>query len=217
MPPSKILRAGSLLACVLLLFGCFYGKWFDLEWDEEVMLPSGRVTVVHLKHSYERLSQGITPYGGTNLLRDTTMTLQPDGKHAAVTQQFKGFHPIFVGEAQRQWYAVLSGSYYDGSRKIPGQDWGELEGPYGQWAVQLVDGKWIPISMTRLPEAFQKPNMLLLYGTAEDHAAFKGRRVTLADKDAWLAKHPAGYSNVTLARPITESPRPDALRPRRSS
>ena len=191
-----------ILAAALLLSGCLYGKWFDLEWDEEVMLPSGRVTVVHLKHSYERLSQGITPYGGTSLLRDTTMTLRTDGKDGAVTQYFKGFHPVFVGEESGQWYAVLSGSYYGGSRKIPGQDWGELEGPYGQWAIQLVDGKWIPISMARLPESFRTPNMMLLYGTAEEHAAFKGKRVTLADKDAWLRKHPPGYSDVTLTRPL---------------
>ena len=77
-----------------------------------------------------------------------------------------------------------------------------MEGPYGQWAIKLVDGKWTPISMTRLPESFQRPNMLLPYGTAEEHATFKGKRVTLADKARWLKKHPPGYSDVTLTRPL---------------
>ena len=211
---SSMYLAGPLcvlLAVVLLLSGCFYGNRFELEWDEEVMLPGGRVTVVHLKYSYQRLHQGFTPYGGTNLLRDSTMTLQTGGRYGAVTQHFKGFHPMFLGEHGGEWYAVLRGSYYAKSRNIPGQDWGELEGPYGQWAIKLVDGKWKPISMTRLPEAFQSPNILHLYGTAEDHAAFKGKRVTLEDKNAWLRKHPLGYSDMALTRPIVSSTRPDSL------
>ena len=93
------------------------------------------------------------------------------------------------------------------SREIPGQDWGELEGPYGQWAVRLIEGKWIPMSMSRLPEAFQTPNVLLLYGTAAEHAEFNGKNVTLQDKKAWLSQHPLGYAHLRLTRPTAASPR----------
>ena len=44
--------------------GCLYDRWFDLEWDEEVLLSDGRVIVVHLKQTYERLSQSLSRYGG---------------------------------------------------------------------------------------------------------------------------------------------------------
>lgn len=41
----------TLLATAMsipLISGCLYDRWFDLEWDEEVLLNDGRVIVVHL-------------------------------------------------------------------------------------------------------------------------------------------------------------------------
>ena len=66
---------------------------------------------------------------GTNLTRDTTLTFDAGSNSGRVTQLFKGFHPMFIGFSEQQWYAVLYGGYYARSRELPGQDWGELEGP----------------------------------------------------------------------------------------
>lgn len=203
-----------------LLSGCVRDRYFDLEWDEEVQLHDGRVIVVHLKHTYERIEQGFfttvlsgfSPYAGTILPRDTTLTFDAGGTTGKVTQLFKGFDPVFLGQHEGNWYAVLCGDYYYGSRQLPGQDWGELEGPYGQWAIKLDQGKWQPISMSRLPDVFQEPNMLMLYGNAKEHADFNGKRVTVHDKQAWLVKHPLGYAHVRLTRPTAASPqRPDSV------
>jgi hypothetical protein len=202
---------GAAVAATPLLSGFGWDKHFDLSWEEEVLLHDGRVIVVKLKHTYERLYPGLTRYGGTNLTRDTTLTFDAGGTTGVVTQLFKGFHPMFIGQYEGVWYAVLYGDYYARSREIPGQDWGELEGPYGQWAIKLVGGKWAPISMSNLPDAFQQPNMMMLYGEADEHAAFDGKRVTLSDKRAWLTKHFLGYAHVRLTRPTAASPkRPDA-------
>lgn len=210
----RLFALGAALAATPLLSGFGWDKQFDLSWEEEVLLHDGRVIVVKLKHTYERLHPGLTRYGGTNLTRDTTLTFDAGGTTGVVTQLFKGFHPMFIGEHQGVWYAVLYGTYYARSREIPGQDWGELEGPYGQWAIKLVNGKWVPISMSNLPEVFKEPNMFMLYGDAVEHAAFDGRRVTLSDKRAWLMKYPPGYSDVRLTRPTAASPkRPDARKP----
>jgi hypothetical protein len=190
---QAVVAASSLGAC-MAEHGVAY------EWDEEVQLQGAEVVVVHLKHEFERAA-------GTDILRDTTLTFN-DGRRS-VTQLFKGFHPSFLDRDQGTWYAVLYGSYYHDSRKQPGQDWGDLEGPYGQWAVRLADDGWKPMSMTRLPARFQEPNMLLLYGDAKELAQFNGKRVTLADKRAWLLRHPPGYADVRLTRPIVPSTRPD--------
>lgn len=197
----------TVTAMAALGTGCFYDQWFDLEWDEEVLLHDGRVIVVHLKHSYERRSSSFTRYDGLILPRDTTLTLDAGGSIGRVTQLFKGFHPMFLGQYEGEWYAVLYGGDYYRSRELPGQDWGDLEGPDGQWAIKLVHGKWIPISMSRLPEVFQQPNMLLLYGTVAEHAEFNGKRLTLKDKQAWLGEHPLGPESVRLTRPTAASPR----------
>jgi hypothetical protein len=194
-----------------LLSGFGWDKHFDLSWEEEVQLHDGRVIVVKREQTYERLGTSFTRYGGSSIARDATLTLDAGGTTGVVTQLFKGFRPMFIGQYEGIWYAVIYGGYYRRSREIPGQDWGELEGPYGQWALKMVDGKWLPISMGNLPSAFQEPNMLLLYGKAAEHAEFDGKRVTLSDKRAWLLKHPLGYAHIRLTRPTALSPkRPDS-------
>ena len=190
-----------------MLSGCLYSRYFDLEWDEEVQLPGGRVIVVHLKHTYERLTQGLTPYGGRIISRDSTLTFDAGNPAGTVSQLFKGFDPMFVGQHEGAWYAVLYGGYYGGSRNLPGQDWGELEGPYDQWAIKLVAGAWTPISMAELPASFERPNLMLLYGAPKEHSQFAGHRVTLLDKAEWLKKYPPGYSDIRLTRPTAASPK----------
>lgn len=189
-----------------LLSGCFWDRHFDLAWEEEVQLLDGRVVVVQRKVTYERLRVGLTPYGGVIIPRDSTIAFDAGGKIGRVTQLFKGFHPMFLDQDAGAWYAVLYGSYYYGSRQLPGQDWGDLEGPYGQWTVKLVDGKWTPVSMRSLPSQFQRPNILLLYGNAAEHSRFDGRRVTLAEKRSWAITHPPGYADVRLTRPTSAGP-----------
>jgi hypothetical protein len=189
-------------AAVPLLGACMRERAFELAWDEEVQLADGPVILLHLRHAYERLG------GDTALLRDTTLTFDAGGR--TVTQLFKGFHPMFLDRDQGTWFGVLYGSYYDRTREMPGQDWGELEGPHGQWAIRLTPDGWKPMSMTRLPARFEQPNLLMLYGTPQEHAQFHGKRVTLADKAAWLRKYPLSYADVRLARPIVPSKRPDA-------
>jgi hypothetical protein len=121
-----------------------------------------------------------------------------------------GFHPMFLDQYAGEWYGVLYGGYYNRSQERPGQDWGDLEGPLGQWAIKLIDGRWQLISMSRLPDVFQKPNIMLLSGEPNEHEQFAGHRVTLAHKAAWSEKHPPTY--VSLERPTATSPkRPDAL------
>jgi hypothetical protein len=198
------MRRRILLGCVAamsLLTGFLWADHFDLEWDEEVQLPNGPVVVVHRKQTYERLSPGLTPYGGTSIPRDTTLTIDTGGPAGRVTQLFKGFDPLFLGRDKDTWYAVLIGGYYYKSREIPGQDWGDQEGPYGQRAVKLVGNKFVPISLLELPETFQTPNMLLLYGNAKELSKFDGKKVTLADKSEWQMLHPPGYAHVELTRP----------------
>jgi hypothetical protein len=196
---------------VPLLSGCFWDKQFDLSWEEEVLLHDGRVIVVKLKHTYERVHRRLGRYAGA-IPRDTELSFDAGGTVGKALQLFKGFHPMFLGQYQEAWYAVLYGSYYNRSRELPGQDWGDLEGPYGQWAIKLVEGKWLPISMSNLPSVFQQPNMLILKGEADEHASFDGKRVTLQDKQAWLAKHPYDYGDIRLTRPTKASPkRPDSV------
>jgi hypothetical protein len=199
----------NLIAAVLtapLLSGCIYGQYFDIEWDEEVQLDNERVIAVHLKHNFIRTSQSFTRYGGNSIPRASTLTLNAGGPTGTITQLFQGFRPIFIGQFEGSWYVVLTGKYVIGSRETLWQDWGELEGPEPQWAIKLVNTKWQPISMSRLPEVFKKPNMLRLAPNAEELSRFHGKRVSLADKAVWLSEYPPSF-NINLARPNAFSAR----------
>jgi hypothetical protein len=192
------------------LGGCIYPKYFDLEWNEEVQLHDGRVIVVHLKHTYERLYQGITPYGGTILPRDTTLTFDAGGSSGKLTQLFKGFHPLFLGEYDGVWYVILYGSHYYKSEQIPGQNWGLNW--YGSGQVARLEGKgFVPISLHDLPAVFTKPNMLYLHGSASEHAQWDGKRVTLETKAEWRAKHRPGFHDAAIHRPPENSIKPANL------
>ncbi len=204
----------SFIAAALtapLLSGCFYDRYFDIEWDEEVQLDNERVITVHLKHTFIRTNQSFTRYGGSSIPHNCTLTLDAGGSNGAITQLFQGFRPIFIGQSEGSWYVVLTGKYVIGSRETSGQDWGVLEGPEPQWAIKLVNTKWQPISMSRLPEVFKKPNMLRLVPNAEELSRFHENRVSLADKAVWLSEYPPSF-NINLTRPNAFSARrPDSL------
>jgi hypothetical protein len=185
-----------------LLPGCYKPGPFDLVWDEEVLLPDGRVIVAHMTHTYMRLESSLAEFGGTSSPRDTTMEFDAGAGIGIVKQLFKGFEPMFLGQKDGVWYAILIGGYRFKNRSLPGQDWGDIEGPHGQLAIKLVDGKWLPTSLRAFPPEFQRPNMLLLYGTAKELSVFHQQRVTLKDKAAWLEKHPLGYADVAITRPL---------------
>lgn len=186
-------------AAAPMLSGCIWSSEFDFEWDEEVQLHDGRVIVVHLEHSYERLSQGALPYGGTNIVRDTTLVFDAGGTTGKVTQLFKGFHPKLLDVHEGVWYTVIYGGDYHRSRELPGQDWGERW--HGCDRVAVLRGSQLsPIIAGALPVIFRKANMLLLYGEASEDYKFHRKRVTLKDKSAWLQKHQIGPNDVAICR-----------------
>lgn len=183
-----------------MLSGCIFKQYFELGWDEEVELCDGRVVVVHVTHTYERTSRW-RRYD-TAIHRDTELRFDAGDGRGTVSQLFKSFIPIFLDQYEGTWYAVLYGGYVKRSREIPGQDWGDPDSPYGQWAIKLDKGKWKPIPMASLPEKFKTPNMLLLHGSVSDIAELDGNKITLEQKRMWAVRHPPGYADVRIVRPV---------------
>lgn len=192
------------------LSACFWDKHFDLKWEEEVQLHDGRVMIVKLKYTYERIStSGFTRYENA-IPRDTELSFDAAGKDGAITQLIKGFHPMLLDEKDGIWYMVMYGSHYGHSDRIPGQNWGSAETADGNRAASLQSGQFKPISLRELPDVFDRPNVLMLYGGADDHAKFDGTRVTLAQKMMFHTKHPLGLGHVRIDRPLPGYPKPSA-------
>lgn len=186
-----------------LLNACFYDDFFTSEWEEEIQLHDKSVIVANVKHTFVRLTQGLTPYGGMIVPRDCTFTFDAGKPFGKVSQLFRNFRPIFLDRDDDVWYAVLEGAYFTKYKEITGQYWGELEVP-GHRGIKLVNGKWEPMSLRSLPEKFKNSNMLVLVGAADEWAKFDGMRVSLIEKSEWKIKHPHHPIHLYLERPTTD-------------
>ncbi|MEO8298196.1 MAG: hypothetical protein ABI574_10375 [Burkholderiales bacterium] len=189
----------GVLGSVPLLSGFFWPQYFDIAWDEDVQLHDGRVIVVHLKYTYERVSR-LSRYDRSTR-RDVEMTIPANEFNKAATQLFKGFAPILLDQQDGLWYVVIMGGHYARSREIAGQDWGVDQNGQGQRVAMYRDGKFVPISMSQLPEKFTTPNLLLDYAPVEELSHLNGRHVTLDMKAKYLQKYPLGPGDQMIYRP----------------
>jgi len=183
-----------------LLSACFYDRFFEIEWEEEALQPDGRVIVVRRKEKWERHSQGLTPYGGRNIFRESTLTIDAGESVGRVSQLFRGFWPQFVGQHEGVWYAVIIGGYPSEPPGSPVQDWGKYETEWGQLAIKLEGGVWKSISMRALPKVIQEPNLLLPAEDLAKLAKFSNGRIRLGDKSS-VARQPSGPEMARLIRP----------------
>ena len=186
-----------------------YPRHFDLTWDEEVQLHDGRVIVVRLKHTYERLHREFGRYTSA-IPRDTELSFDAGGSTGRVTQLFKGFHPMFLGQDQGVWYVILMGGAYHKSAEIPGRKWG-LNWYDCNHVAALQGSQFKPVSVHDLPAGFSRHNMSLLSGDVSEHASFDGKLVTLTDKAAWLDRHPPGYGQEFICRAPRNAIRPSNI------
>jgi hypothetical protein len=204
---GKILSTVVIAAIAFIVYTLtigWYPRFFNIEWDEEVRLHDGRVIEVHIKNTYERLHHEFGRYTSA-IPRDTEISF--DSGNGKVTQLFKGYHPLFIGQHQGTWYAVIYGGDYHGSKSIPDQNWGEHWYDCSPAAI-LQGEKFRPFPIYDLPEIFTKPNMILLYGDAKEHSQFSGKKITLEDKANWLNIHPPGYGHAVICRPPKNAIKP---------
>jgi hypothetical protein len=192
-----------------LLTGCLWDRYFDVQWNEQVSQPDRKVITVHLKVRFERLFnvfREFTRYGGAIVPRDATLTFDAGGDTGQVVQFFQGLQPVYLGKHDGTWYVVLSGGrgYNEASRKTPVQDWGEWGGS-AHLPAKLVGKQFQPISTLELPDEVQKPNLLWLNGTIQEHVAFEGTTITLEQKKDWLAVHSLGPGHNRIEKPMQPS------------
>jgi hypothetical protein len=190
----------AALAVTPMVSGCFWGKHFDLAWEEEVQLHDGRVIVVKLKHTYERLQLGFTRYGGTNIVRDSAITFDAGGTTGLITQELKGGWPLSLEQVDGSWYLV----FYWNSRWSPallgGQDWGQDQNGHGQHVAMLRGMRFSAISICALPSKVQRPNLLLHQDDLSKMASLSGSLITLRAKRI-LDGPPRGPHETSIERP----------------
>jgi hypothetical protein len=188
------------VAAIPMMSGCFWDNHFNLAWEEEVQLHDGRVIVVKVKHTYERLRSGFTRYGGTNILRDSAITFDAGGTTGLVTQELKGGWPLSLEQVDGSWYLV----FYWNSDWSPslrgGQDWGQDQNGHGQHVAVLQGTQFNAISICSLPTKVQRPNLLLHRDDLRRLASLSGSLITLQAKRS-PDQTPGSPSEASIERP----------------
>jgi hypothetical protein len=183
-----------------LMSGCLWDRYFDLAWAEEVQLHDGRVIVVRIKHTYERLQRGFTRYGGRNLLRDSAITFDAGGTIGLVSQELKGGWPLSLEQVDGSWYLVF---YWNSgwSPSLRGsQDWGPDQNGHGQRVAVLQGTQFRAISICALPAQVERPNLLLHRDNLSELASVSGSLITLQTKRQ-PDQAPNGPGEARIERP----------------
>jgi len=176
-----------------------YPRYFDIAWDEEVQLHDGRVIVVHVRRTYERLKNELERYPKHPRL--VSMSFSFDKGNKTVFQHtFKGGTLHFLDEKDGKWYIGYHADPGDPSVEIG------TRLLYPHVAVLNVDGSISrPQSWGDIPSAITKANILPATPNPKVIAKFQGKTITIEEKMAHWNAYPSGAGWGTIHR-ITPLP-----------
>jgi hypothetical protein len=211
---SEFMKRRGLLAAAFsapLLTGCIWPRFFHIGWDEEVQLHGGRVIVVKVKYTYERLS-GLTfdRYGRT-ILRNTEFSFDAGPPIGRFTQLFQKHRVDIVEHFNGKWYLLLQtrgGLLTVEKDGVWKEVWGSMQNASGQKCWSLDEKGFVQASINDLPDEFLKINVLKDYPPAGELAALDGTLVTLAQKVALIARYPMNPSDLQIERPQRNAAKP---------
>lgn len=205
-------RRGLLLGAMSapLLTGCLWPRFFDIGWDEEVQLHDGRVIIVKLKYTYERLGGGFSfSRYDPSILRKTEISFDAGPAIGRFTQSFEKHRVDLIEYFNEKWYLLLEtrgGPLIldtDSGRK---EDWGSMENSSGHKCWSLSRTGLVRASINDLPDSVLKVNVLMDYAPAEELHAFNGTRVTLSQKSLYAQKYPLDPPRIKIQRPQLVAP-----------
>lgn len=189
----------ALVSGAPFLNGCFYDRFFDIEWDEEVRLHDGRVIVVHMKRKYERQRNSLLPYDPDSIQfrgNEMEFNINPSQRVAVKTRQPLGCLDQFGSD----WFVVISGQGPYGVVEESPTRWGSDFTTNEQRLAKLVDSEFRAVSWEEAPPNLRYLNIVsnLFY---PEFSEWNGKKITLAMKEKFRATH--GFPAIArISRPI---------------
>ena len=207
-------RRRELLAATLtapLLTGCLWPRFFDFGWDEEVQLHDGRVIVVKVKYTYERLGGALSfNRYDPSILRKTEISFDAGKPIGRFKQLFEKHRVDMVEQFNGKWYLLLERvggllivETADGRKEA----WGPVQNSSGHKCWSLDERGLVRASINDLPDSVLKVNLLMDYAPTEELAAFDGTRLTLSQKNSYAQKYPLDPPRMKIERPQRIAPR----------
>lgn len=201
---ALIISIASAVFVAYTLFIGWYPRYFYISWDEEVQLHDGRIIIVHVKSTYERLHHEFSRYASA-IHRDTEITFTPQTQKGPITQILKGGWPLILDQKNETWFLVFSWAAEWHPQLLQGQNWGPDQNGNGQRVAILEGMQFKKASICVLPNEFQKPNFLVRYADAAELSRFDGKLLTLAQKRKYLDRYPLLYGDAYIERPAKQN------------
>ena len=177
----------GVLALVLVLAAVYvakfgiYPRYFDIEWDEEVQLHDGRMIVVHVKRTFERLSR-FDRYGGVH--RDTEISFDAGGAIGKFTKKFQRYDVSLLERLQDQWFIGLVQT-----TGTPPIKWVDFDTPF---LVLQPDGQLRKETLQNFPQEFTRYNVMPNTPDAAGIGKFHGKHLTHTEKVRHWNQYPRG-------------------------
>ena len=182
-----------------LFSGCTrYERYFDIEWDEEVLLHDGRIIWVHVKRTFQRHSE-YDQWDGIH--RDTEVSFDAGGRIGRWTKKFERYNVGMIEEDRGNWYLLLFEMGHVTTR-IVGQDVPVL--------ILQSDGQERPARAWQEVPYFPKTNFMPITPDTKGVSQFHQKRLTVSEKLEYWQKYPRGAgdngarNNVQGLQPLTE-------------
>ncbi len=190
----------ALAVAYVLKFG-LYPQFFDIEWNEEVLLHDRQVIVVHVKRTYERRDR-FSKYEHTSFRRNELLFDSASGEGRITLSSRLGIS--YLDRIDGIWYAVLfgQGPYGNYPDEMPDR-WGRDYTVREERLVRLVTDKFMPVSWDSAPPgAILHNNLVVGSMPLEVLAGFDGKKMSLDDKKRLRADYPPGPGGGDISSPI---------------
>lgn len=204
-PGKKILTWLGVAALVLVVYISAFGlypRYFDIEWDEEVLLHDGRVIVVHVKKTYERRGMRLSRYADTTFRRNE-LTFDAGGGLGRITLGSR-LGVSHIDQIGGVWYAVLfgQGPYGNHPDEMPNH-WGSDFTMQEERLARLDRDRFVPIAWELAPPgAIAHNNRVVGSMSVDVLAGFNHKKMTLDDKRRLRATYPPGPGGGEISRPL---------------
>ena len=181
---KRILPWVAVVVLAALAYAWTFGLWpryFDIEWDEEVQLHDGRVIVVNIKRTFERLSS-LNRWEGVH--RDTEIRFDAGGAIGRFTTKFQRYDISLLEHRDGRWFIGLVQT-----TGTPPIIWVDFENPF---LVLEADGRWRKESLANFPKEFVRYNVMPLTPDSKGVAKFTGTFLTSTKKMKHWSQFPRG-------------------------
>lgn len=204
MTHIKNILSWLLLALfAFLIYVWNFGLWpryFDITWNEEVQLHDGRVIVVHIKRTYQRLGMRLFQYDDAiGRLNEISFKTNPGHREIVLRT---GLGLSFLDQIGGNWYLVLDGQGPEDRPEEPPSYWGHDFNQSEQRLAMLSGDKFVPIRWEQAPQSIQRRNLLFTGMPRDQLASISKKLITLDIKRQLEHQYPPHPEARDITRPL---------------